>query len=280
MSQSTNTRQGAIELVDVKKVARFGAVYVAEYRIRHMMKWWSAILAFGIGSPILYLTSIGIGIGALVDANMGSAGVNGVSYLLFLAPALLASAAIQSGMDEVTFPVLAGFIWEKTFYAMNSTAITGRQIALGVQLAALARTIVAVLIYWVVLMAFGVADLLSLITLVPAAVFAGTAFASLMLAVAAYVKDDDGYFALIGRFVIAPMFLFSGTFYPLDLLPIGLQVVGWISPLWHATEIGRQLTYGIGLTPAMMLVHFAYLSLLFLIGASFGGKKIAQRLAQ
>jgi lipooligosaccharide transport system permease protein len=280
MSQSTNARQGAIELVDVKKVARFGAFYVAEYRIRHMMKWWSAILAFGIGSPILYLTSIGIGIGALVDANMGSAGVNGVSYLLFLAPALLASAAIQSGMDEVTFPVLAGFIWEKTFYAMNSTAITGRQIALGVQLAALARTIVTVLIYWVVLMAFGVADLLSLITLVPAAVFAGTAFASLMLAVAAYVKDDDGYFALIGRFVIAPMFLFSGTFYPLDLLPIGLQVVGWISPLWHATEIGRQLTYGIGLTPAMMLVHFAYLSLLFLIGASFGGKKIAQRLAQ
>jgi lipooligosaccharide transport system permease protein len=245
-----------------------------------MFKWWSAIVAFGIGNPVLYLTSVGLGIGSLVDANMGTNGVNGVSYLLFLAPALLASAAIQSGMDEVTFPVLAGFIWEKTFFAMNATAITGRQIAYGVQLAAFARTTFATVVYWLVLVAFGVAPLGTIFTLVPAAIFAGTAFASLMLAVAAYVKDDDGYFALIGRFVIAPMFLFSGTFYPLDLLPSGLQVVGWISPLWHATEIGRQLTYGIGLSPETLLMHFGYLTLLFAIGAFLGGKKIAERLAE
>lgn len=272
-------RIGALDLVDTNRVARFGALYVAEYRIRHMMKWWSAILAFGIGNPILYLTSVGIGIGTLIDANMGDKGINGVSYLLFLAPALLASAAIQSGMDEVTFPVLAGFIWEKTFYAMNATALTGRQIALGVQIAALARTVFTVSIYWVALLLFGVADFGSLFTLVPAAVFAGTSFAALMLAVAAYVKDDDGYFALIGRFVIAPMFLFSGTFYPLELLPTGLQVVGWISPLWHATELGRQFTYGTDMSIGMMAIHFGYLSSLFAIGAYFGGKKIAQRLA-
>ena len=280
MTTSVSTRVGAKQLVDSNRVSKFGAVYVAEYRIRNMFKWWSAIVAFGIGNPVLYLTSVGLGIGSLVDANMGSNGVNGVSYLLFLAPALLASAAIQSGMDEVTFPVLAGFIWEKTFFAMNATAITGRQIASGVQLAAFARTTFATLVYWIVLVAFGVAPISSIFTLVPAAIFAGTAFASLMLAVAAYVKDDDGYFALIGRFVIAPMFLFSGTFYPLDLLPSGLQIVGWISPLWHATEIGRQLTYGIGLSTTTMLMHFAYLSLLFLIGAAFGGKKIAARLAE
>lgn len=280
MISRTTERNGAINLVDVKKVSRFGALYVAEYRIRHMMKWWSAILAFGIGNPILYLTSVGIGIGTLIDANLGDQGINGVSYLLFLAPALLASAAIQSGMDEVTFPVLAGFIWEKTFFAMNATALTGRQIALGVQIAAIARTIFTTLIYWVVLLLFGIADFSSIFTLVPAAVFAGAAFASLMLAVAAYVKDDDGYFALIGRFVIAPMFLFSGTFYPLDLLPTGLQIVGWVSPLWHATEIGRQLTYGIDLSLGMMLLHFAYLTMLLVVGAFFGGRKITERLAE
>ena len=280
MTISSSNRVGAKQLVDPERIARIGAFYVAEYRIRNMLKWWSAIVAFGIGNPVLYLTSVGLGIGSLVDANMGVNGVNGVSYLLFLAPALLASAAIQSGMDEVTFPVLSGFIWEKTFFAMNATAITGRQIANGVQIAAFARTTFATVIYWVVLVAFGVAPLSSIFTLVPAAIFAGVAFASLMLAVAAYVKDDDGYFALIGRFVIAPMFLFSGTFYPLDLLPTGLQVVGWISPLWHATEIGRQLTYGIGLSNQTMLIHFGYLSLLFLIGAALGGKKIAARLAE
>jgi lipooligosaccharide transport system permease protein len=76
------------------------------------------------------------------------------------------------------------------------------------------------------------------------------------------------------------MFLFSGTFYPLDLLPTGLQVVGWVSPLWHATEIGRQFTYGIGMTPQMMLFHFGYLTLLFIIGIHFGAKRISQRLAE
>ena len=276
---NTSGRVGAISLVDVDKVKKFGALYIAEYRIRHMMKWWSAILAFGIGNPVLYLTSVGIGIGTLVDANLGSDGINGVSYLLFLAPALLASAAIQSGMDEVTFPVLAGFIWEKTFYAMNATAITGRQIAWGVQLAALARTVFTTSIYWLVLVLFGVTDWSSILTLAPVAIFAGASFAALMLAVAAYVKDDDGYFALIGRFVIAPMFLFSGTFYPLDLLPMGLQVVGWISPLWHATELGRQFTYGINMSNIMLLIHLGYLAFLFAIGATLGGKKIAQRLA-
>lgn len=276
---NTSSRVGAISLVDVGKVKKFGALYIAEYRIRHMMKWWSAILAFGIGNPVLYLTSVGIGIGTLVDANLGSDGINGVSYLLFLAPALLASAAIQSGMDEVTFPVLAGFIWEKTFYAMNATAITGRQIAWGVQLAALARTVFTTSIYWLVLVLFGVTDWSSILTLAPVAIFAGASFAALMLAVAAYVKDDDGYFALIGRFVIAPMFLFSGTFYPLDLLPMGLQVVGWISPLWHATELGREFTYGINMSNMMLLIHLGYLAFLFAIGATLGGKKIAQRLA-
>jgi len=277
--KTANQRTGAIELVDVKKVSRWGAFYVAEYRIRHMRKWWSAILAYGIGSPVLYLTSIGLGIGTLVDSNLGSQGINGVSYLLFLAPALLAGAAIQSGMDESTFPVLQGFIWEKVFYAMNATALTGRQIAIGVQIGAFARTLFSVALYWIVMVLFGVADLFTMFTLIPAAVFAGVAFGSLMLAVAAYVKDDDGYFALIGRFVIAPMFLFSGTFYPLDLLPKALQIVGWISPLWHATEIGRQLTYGVNMPAHMMLLHFGYLTVLLLVGIHFGAKRISQRLA-
>lgn len=279
MTVMSKPRSGALELVDFKKVSRWGAFYVAEYRIRHMQKWWTAILAYGIGSPILYLTSIGLGIGTLVDANLGSRGINGVSYLLFLAPALLAGAAIQSGMDESTFPVLQGFIWEKVFYAMNATALTGRQIAVGVQIGALARTLISVSLYWVVMVMFGVANLATFFTLIPAAVFAGASFGALMLAVAAYVKDDDGYFALIGRFVIAPMFLFSGTFYPLNLLPQALQVVGWISPLWHATEIGRHLTYGTGMSMQMMLIHFGYLSVLLVVGIHFGSKRITERLA-
>ena len=64
------------------------------------------------------------------------------------------------------------------------------------------------------------------------------------MAYAASIEDDKGQFALVQRFVFMPMFLFSGTFYPLATLPLWLQWIGWVSPLWHATELGRWLTYG------------------------------------
>ena len=96
------TWRGASVVVDANKVSRFGALYAAEYRIRNMLKWWQAILAFDIGNPVLFLTSIGIGVGSLVDKHTAGSGPDGVKYLTFLAPALLATAAIQSTMEEVT----------------------------------------------------------------------------------------------------------------------------------------------------------------------------------
>jgi lipooligosaccharide transport system permease protein len=96
--------------------------------------------------------------------------------------------------------------------------------------------------------------------------FAALAFAAVMFAVTVKIKDDDGFFAIIGRFVIAPMFMFSGTFYPLENTPIYLQWIGWISPLWHATDIGRALSYGAQVDGWLMIVHFG-----FLIAMAIGG---------
>lgn len=270
--------RGAATMVDARKIRVRGAWYVAEYRLLNMSKWWAAIVAFGLGNPVLYLASIGIGIGSLIDSNSG--GIDGVSYLVFLAPALLASAAIQTVMDEVMFPTLEGFVWSKIFFAMNSTGLTGRQIARGVMIAAMLRSVLTVLVYWLVLALFGAVEFGSGLAAISAAVFCGWSMGAVMLAVAARIKNDDNFFAIIGRFIIAPMFMFSGTYYPLDSLPTFLQWVGWVSPLWHATDIGRVLMYGREISPMLLIVHFGYLLLLGLLGSYFAERQYMKRLAE
>ncbi|MFM6940170.1 MAG: ABC transporter permease, partial [Rhodoluna sp.] len=236
--------QGSLKLVNVRTARNSAWLHVTEARLRTMTKWWGSIVAFGLGNPVLYLFSVGIGIGALVDANGGSSQLGGVSYLTFLAPALLASAAIQAYQDETSFPILEGFLWDKSFFAMNATPITGRDIVNGVMSAAMVRTLFTVGIYEGVLVAFGAITLDVVWPMFLSAILAGAAFGAVMMAVTTFVKEDDGFFAIVGRFIIAPMMMFSGTFYPLESMPIYLQWIGWISPLWHGTDLGRTISYG------------------------------------
>lgn len=272
-------QQGARRLVNVPKVRTLGGWYVAEARIRAMLKWKSIILAYSVANPVLYLTAIGIGVGTLVDANTGTAGVGGVPYLVFLAPALLATAAITGAIDEAMFPTLEGFKWNRQFFAMNSTPLTGRQIADGVLIAAVARTVVATSIYWVILKVFGAVPSTRGWLLIPLAIFAGAALASVMIAVTSYIHDDDGYFAIVQRLIIMPLFLFSGTFYPLSQMPWFLQWIGWISPLWHATELGRWVSYGHPIPGVMLLVHVCVLAALLTAGLVHAGQRFEKRLA-
>jgi lipooligosaccharide transport system permease protein len=245
-----------------------------------MSKWMGAVLANGVGNPILYLISVGLGIGALVDSNSGGQGLGGVSYLMFVAPALLAAAAIQGVMDEVTFPTMDGFVWDKLFFAINSTSVSSRQIADGVMIVALTRGLFTSGIYLAILVAFGAVPLSSVLGLMASSMLAAWGWSSIMLAVTARLERDEGYFAIIARFIVAPMFLFSGTFYPLDQMPIFLQPIGWVSPLWHATELGRNLSYGMEVDPIMFWVHIGYLALLGVVGMALTYPKFAERLAR
>jgi len=126
-----------------RKVSQTGFRYVVEARVLNMVKWTRIIIFVAIANPILYLLSIGIGVGSLIDSKDG---LGGVEYLTFLAPALLATAAIQGMLDEVIFPTFEGFKWVKNFFAMNSTSLTGSDIAGGVFVAALLRTTFTVVI--------------------------------------------------------------------------------------------------------------------------------------
>ena len=272
--------QGSAKLVNVQQARLWAPWFVAEYRLRNMSKWLGAIVAFGLGNPVLYLLSVGIGIGALVDANSGGNNPLGVPYLTFLAPALLATAAIQAAMDETTFPTMQGFIWDKSFFSMISTQLMGRDIVGGIMIASSVRCILNTVIYEAVLLAFGAITIESVFVLTFSAIFAGISFAAVMLAVTSFVKQDDGFFAIVGRFIIAPMFMFSGTFYPLEGLPIYLQWIGWISPVWHATNLGRNLSYGHPVEPWLLAVHVLFLGALLVVAMFVATRKFNSRLSQ
>jgi lipooligosaccharide transport system permease protein len=257
---------------------RYGAWYVAEYRLRHMTKWLTAIIVVSFGNPIIYLLAIGIGVGSLVDANTGGEGVNGVSYLTFLAPALLATASIQAAMDETSFPTLEGFVWNKSFFGMNSTQLTGGQIVDGVMIAAFVRSILTSGAYLIILWIFGAVSWQAMPLLFLVASFAGLSFGALMLAATSFVKEDDGFFAIVSRFIVAPMFLFSGTFYPLEQMPIFLQWIGWISPLWHSTNLSRALSFGLEVPGWLQLIHVAFLAVSLIAGLIIGRKQFERRL--
>ncbi len=181
-------------------------------------------------------------------------------------------------MDEVVFPVMEGFKWRKMFYATNATPITGPQIALGVFIAAMVRTAFSVFIYWALLIAFGVMTIQDSWFASFVAIFGGASFGALMMGVVAGVEKDDYFLTVLGRLVITPLFLFSGTFFPLTNMPIYLQWIGWISPLWHTTELGRYFSYGYSISATMLFIHVAYLTVLLVIGFKLANKRFIKRL--
>jgi lipooligosaccharide transport system permease protein len=273
-------RQGSLKIVDAAKVAARGAIFVTEARLRTMLKWVWLIIGLAIANPVLYLISIGLGVGAYIDKNTGGMGVDGVSYITFLAPALLATAAIQGAIDESVYPTLEGFKWNKTFFSMNATPLSGNHIAMGVFFNSLIRVIFTAVIYWLVMLAFGVLESPRAWLAIFTAVMAGAAFGALMQALAGMLENEDIFFTVLGRFVIMPLFLFSGTFYPLTNMPIYLQWIGWISPLWHATELGRWLSYGHEISSQMLYVHFIFLNSLLLIGIIASRRIFTKRLGK
>ena len=271
--------QGSLKLVNAHRAINLAWLHVAEARIRNMLKWWSSIFAFSLGNPVLYLFSVGIGIGALVDSQGGNAALGHVPYLTFLAPALLASAAIQAFQEEMSFPIMEGFEWDKTFFAMNSTPVRGKDIVNGIIVSALVKTIVTVGIYEVVLLAFGAIGLQVALPMFFSALLTGLAFGSMMMAATSFIKNDDGFFAIVGRFIIAPMTLFSGTYYPLESMPFYLQWVGWISPLWHGTDLGRVISYGSSQQPWVVVSHWLYLALWLVVGLFLAYRQVSKRLS-
>ena len=276
MSDVFTNWQGAAKLVDPRKPARWGSIYVALARGRESFKWWLPMVAYGIGHPVLYLMSIGIGLGSLVSKNLGL--VDGVQYLTFLAPALLMASALQAAVDETSFVVLQGFSWEKSFHAMNQTAIGGRQIANGLMLYAMFRVLLNSLVYAVILVFFGALSWAAIPGMILLSLLLGLTWGFVFMAYASYIHEEGDMLVLAMRFIVAPMFMFSGTFYELKNLPPLVQDIAWVSPLWHGTELARSISYG---SPdPFTFWHYVILIAYGVVGASFAYPQFMRRLSR
>jgi len=255
---------------------RFGSWYVAEHRIRGMRSYLRTIIATSIGNPLVYLFALGVGLASLVNAHAG--GVGGVSYLTFVAPALLASAAVTVAGEEFTYPMVMGFKWNPIFFAMNAAPISGKQITNGMIIAVVVRMVPTVALYFLVTVAFGASPSPWAFLGIATATLTGLAIGLPMMAYTSTIEQDRGQLPLLQRFVILPMFLFSGTFFPLEQLPLYLQPIGWISPLWHGTQLGRVVAFGHPEPLWLTATHVAYLSALSLVGWTITQRIVTARL--
>ncbi len=181
---------------------------------------WTIVM-YGVGQPVAYLFAMGVGLATLVDANSAAA-FGGVSYLAFIAPALLISAAVMTAANEFTFPVMDGFKWRRVYYGPHASPLTPEQIARrpdhrrhGAPAAAVRHLLRrGGAVRGRRPSAWGWVSIL-------VATLAGLSFGLPLMAYAASIKEDKGQFAMVMRFIVMPLFLFSGTFFPLDTLPAG-----------------------------------------------------------
>ena len=250
---------------------------VIEHRALQYRRTYRASLFSSFGIPVLFLAAMGLGLGGYVDQNPDPT-IPGLTYLQFLAPGLLAATVMQAGSFEASFPILGGVQWNKIFHAMYATPIQPRDVAYGNIVWIAIRLALIAVTFSIVIVAFGASRSPMLVLAIPVAVLTGLAFATPIAAFSATQRTPDR-FAAIFRFGITPLFLFSGTFYPIESLPSFLQPIAWLSPLWHGVDACRMLMLEtVGRNPALFVVHIAVLVAITAIGARLAARTIEARL--
>lgn len=235
---------------------------------------WRATVTSTILNPVFFLVALGFGLGSQIQPG---AVTSGQSYAVYLMPALLASAAVQNAAGESTFPVLSGFKWSRVYWAITATPVTPDQVAGGQLLWISLRLLFSGLVFMVVGAALGVVSGPGIILSLLFSVLAGMAFSAPIVAFAATVTGEGNAFNPVFRFIVLPMTLFSGTFFPVSELPGYVQPLAWITPLWHGTELARGAAFwDLSFWPAAG--HVAYLLAMFVVGTWFAVRHYRRRL--
>jgi lipooligosaccharide transport system permease protein len=246
------------------------AVRAFEYHLLVYRRVWRGSFVTALLSPALFLAAIGLGLGQLVDDGGEASGlIAEFGYAAFLAPGLLAATAMQVGGGEATWPVMGCLKWAGTYKAQAATPLSPTHIAVGHQLYLWFRSLLTSVLLFVVIVAFGTVESWWGVLAVPAAALCGAAFTG-PVAAFAVTREREISFSAIQRFVVVPMFLFAGTFFPVDQLPGWMQPVAYVTPLFHGVELCRGLCLGtIELLPA--IGHTAYLLAWAVAGVAVAG---------
>ncbi len=237
--------------------------------------WRSSVWSSFLG-PVFYLAAMGYGLGSLVDKN-GTTSLGGVPYVVFVAPAILAFQAMNTGISNASFPVYSSVHWSRIYLAAQATQLRPADINRGHMMFITMRVAMNSACFIVVMAAFGTIRSGWAALLLPVAALTGLAFAA-PVAAWAVTLDKDYVMNYVFRFGAVPMMLFSGTFFPVSRLPGWLQPVAYATPLWHAVALCRGLSLGTGLTAWSAAAHVGYLAAIATAGLWAGSVTYRRRL--
>ena len=226
--------------------------------------WRGSVISSVLG-PVLYLGAMGAGLGSLVNRH-SAASLGGVTYLAFISPGLLAATAMQTAFGEGMYPVLGSVKWVSNYFAAAASPLRPADVFRGHLMFVALRLTMNCGIFLAVIAAFGAARSPLIIFSLPVAVLTGMAFAPALMAWSV-TRSTDVSFSVLMRFVMVPLFLFSGTFFPISQLPGWLQPVAYVTPLWHGVELCRALALGTA-DAGGAAVHVGYLLVLALAGSA------------
>ena len=249
-----------------------GSLHLVERHARAYRHLWLILLS-GVGEPVFYLLSLGIGLGKLVGTVTGPGGTP-VTYAAFVAPALLATSSMNGAIMDSTFNVFFRLKYAKLYDAALATPMRSGDVALGEISWALIRGALYAVAFSVVMLVMGLVKSPWGAVALPAAVLTGFAFAAAGMAATTFMRSwQDFEYVMV---VSLPLFLFSTTFYPLSVYPRALQLVVEWTPLYQGVALIRGLTLGV-VGPGL-LWHAAYLAVMGVAGLAVAGRRIGRLL--
>lgn len=251
----------------------------AESEVIAYRRTWRGTVITSFVNPVFFLAAMGAGLGTLVDDGSG-AGLP-IPYLTFVASGLIAANAMQNGAGDGSFPVMAGLKWRKNFHGTITTPLGAEDIIFGRLIWAIGRLLFVLLVFAVIAVLFGALEAGPALLAVGPGVLTGVAFTT---AITAWTlnQEDDRSLSTLFRFGIVPLFLFSGTFFPITQLPGWLEPVAYVTPLFHGVELTRKMALpGVGepvVTDMPAWIHLLYLVVMAGLGVFFAIRSLDRRL--
>lgn len=248
------------------------SVHVVERDVMAYRQQWIILLS-GFFEPVLYLLGIGFGLGSLVR-NVPLGGGHAVSYAMFVAPALMASSAMNGAIYESTFNLFWKLRVGGTLQAVVSTPVSVEELTLGEVVWAVFRGSIYSLGFLVLMVVLHLVASPWALLAFPAAIMIGFAFAAVGSAVTTFVRGWEDFDLVM--LVLQPMFLFSATFFPISVYPAALRVIVELTPLYRGVHLIRSLTTGA--VDASLLVDVVYLVALAAVGIGIAALRLRRRL--
>lgn len=254
-------------------------VHFWEHQFWRLRSSFRATIVSGMIGPLMYLLGIGIGIGSQVDVEAADLGTG--RYVDFVGPGLMAAAAMQLGATESLWDTAASLKWRGNYISAVTTPLSTAQLFVGHAGWIGFRALIGATVYLLPLLLFGIPERLTTVLAPFVAALTATAFAAPLSAWSGHVVSQgqtEQSFPMILRLGILPMYLFSGAFYPIEQLPLVLEWIARVLPVWHGVELVRGLIIDTDLSLSGGLTHLAVLAAYTALGMVVGARTFTKAL--